>query len=78
MGIRINTNVTALTALRNYSQATSNVNDSIQKLSSGLRINNASDDPAGLVISENLRAQIDGLNQSISNSQDATNLIKNR
>ncbi len=76
MGIRINTNVTALGALRNYNQVNGEVNSSIAKLSSGLRINNAADDPAGLIISENLRAQTDGLTQAISNSQDATNLIK--
>ncbi len=76
MSLRINTNVTALNALRNYNQVNGEVNLSIQKLSSGLRINNAADDPAGLTISESLRAQVDGLNQAISNSQDATNLIK--
>src|SRR5438105_3374846 len=76
MSLRINTNVTALTALRNLDQTSNSVSTSIQRLSSGLRINNASDDPAGLIISEGLRAQIDGLNQAISNAQDADNLIK--
>ena len=76
MGLRINTNVTAANALRNYNQASDSVNGSIEKLSSGLRINRAADDPAGLIISESLRSQIDGANQAISNSQDATNLIK--
>ena len=76
MGLQINTNVTALGALRNLSNTSAAVSGSIEKLSSGLRINNASDDPAGLIISENLRAQIDGLNQAVSNSQDATNVIK--
>src|SRR3954462_5499350 len=76
MSLRINTNVTALNALRNLDQTSSTVSKSIERLSSGLRINNASDDPAGLIISESLRSQIDGLNQAISNSQDATNLIK--
>src|SRR3982751_5530782 len=76
MSLRINTNVTALNALRNLDQTSSSVSKSIERLSSGLRINNASDDPAGLIISEGLRSQIDGLNQAISNSQDANNLIK--
>jgi flagellin len=52
------------------------VSSSIERLSSGLRINSAADDPAGLIISEGLRSQIDGLKQAISNSQDANNLIK--
>ena len=76
MGFQINTNVTALNALRNLNNVASAVSASIEKLSSGLRINRAADDPAGLIISEGLRAQIDGLNQAISNSQDATNVIK--
>ena len=76
MGLQINTNVTALGALRNLSVTAQSVSGSIEKLSSGLRINQAADDPAGLIISENLRAQIDGLNQAVSNSQDATNVIK--
>lgn len=76
MGLRINTNVTALNALRNLQNVASNVSTSIERLSSGLRINRAADDPAGIIISESLRAQIDGLNQAISNSQDATSLIK--
>src|SRR5258708_27473003 len=76
MSLRINTNVTALNALRNLDQTSATVAGSIERLSSGLRINRASDDPAGLIISEGLRAQIDGLNQAISNAQDASNVIK--
>src|SRR5689334_19201028 len=76
MGLQINTNVTAMTALRNLTNVSGQVASSIEKLSSGLRINSAADDPAGLIISEGLRAQIGGLNQAISNSQDATNVIK--
>src|SRR5260221_10613584 len=76
MALRINTNVTALNALRNLQNTAASVATSIERLSSGLRINRAADDPAGLIISEGLRAQIDGLNQAISNSQDANNLIK--
>src|SRR5215468_3265929 len=76
MSLRINTNVTAINALRNLEQTSSSVSTSIERLSSGLRINRAADDPAGLIISEGLRAQIDGLQQSISNAQDASNLVK--
>ncbi len=76
MSLRINTNVTALNALRNLDQTSNAVATSIERLSSGLRINRAADDPAGLIISEGLRAQIDGLNQAISNAQDANNVIK--
>ena len=76
MGLRINTNVVALGALNNLQKASNSIAGSIEKLSSGLRINHASDDPAGLTISENLRAQIDGLNQAVSNTQDAQNVIK--
>ena len=76
MGLQINTNISALNTLRNLNQVSNAVSASTEKLSSGLRINRASDDPAGLIISENLRAQIDGLNQAVSNSQDATNVIK--
>ncbi len=75
MGLRINTNISAITALRilkvnQRSQATS-----LERLSTGLRINRGSDDPSGLVISEQLRTQLSSLNQSISNSQNATNLL---
>ncbi len=76
MSLQINTNVTALNALDNLNKVSGSVASSIEKLSSGLRINRAADDPSGLIISESLRAQIDGLNQAVSNSQDATNLIK--
>ena len=76
MGLQINTNVTALEALRNLDNVSNQVSSSIEKLSSGLRINTAADDPAGLVISNALQAQIAGLNQAVSNSQDATNLIQ--
>jgi flagellin len=76
MSLRINTNVTAINALGNLERTSGNVATSIERLSSGLRINRASDDPAGLIISEGLRSQIDGMNQAIANAQDANNLIK--
>ena len=76
MELQINTNISALNSLRNLQNVNNAVSSSIQKLSSGLRINTAADDPSGLIISEGLRAQVDGLNQAISNSQEAGNVIK--
>ena len=63
-------------ALRNLGNVTNAIGSSIQKLSSGLQINQAADNPSGLIISNGLEAQVRGINQAISNSQDATNLIK--
>ena len=76
MSLRINTNMSALNALRNVQNASDGFSRSIEKLASGLRINRSADDPAGLIRSEDLRAQIAGLEQAIANSQDATNLVK--
>ncbi len=76
MGLRINTNVTAITAQRNLTLADARLFKSVQRLSSGLRINTAGDDPAGLAISEQLRAQIAGLNAAIVNSERAVNLVQ--
>ena len=76
MSLRINTNTAAMTALRNLTNVSDNFIRSIERLSSGLRINRGADDPAGLIISENLRAQILGLAQATNNAQDAANLVK--
>jgi flagellin len=65
-----------MNALYNLGNTSNAVSTSIERLSSGLRINNASDDPSGLIISEGLKAQIGGVNQAISNAQDANNLMK--
>ena len=75
MGLRINTNVSSIGALRNLQRADSMQQGSLERLSTGLRVNRASDDPAGLVISEKLRAQIRGMEQAAENSQNASNLI---
>jgi flagellin len=75
MGLRFNTNVTAITAQRNLALADERLFTSVQRLSSGLRINTAADDPAGLAISEQLRAQIAGLNAAIVNTERSINLI---
>jgi len=76
MSLRINTNTAAMNALRNLTNVSDNFARSIERLSSGLRINRGADDPAGLIISENLRAQMVGLAQATANAQDAANLVK--
>ena len=75
MGLRINTNIAAVTALRNLSKTDKQQLRSLERLSTGLRINRASDDPSGLVISEQLRAEIGSLRQAVENSEFASNLI---
>ncbi|MCL6550440.1 MAG: hypothetical protein K6T37_05440 [Acidothermus cellulolyticus] len=76
MGLRINTNVDALDAYRNLSLTQSKLSDSLQKLSSGYRINKAADDAAGLSISQKLQAQIGGLQQAVKNAQDGINVVQ--
>jgi len=76
MSFRVNTNVSAMNALRNLNSTGMQFAGSINKLSTGLRINTAADDPAGLIASENFRAQISGVEQAIKNSQDALNYAK--
>ncbi|MCX8053318.1 MAG: flagellin [Armatimonadetes bacterium] len=76
MSLRINLNTAALTAHRALSGTDSALGKSIERLSSGFRINSAGDDPAGLVISEKLRAQVSGLGQAIKNAGDAVNVVK--
>lgn len=72
---RINTNVPAIIAQRSLRHNQQSLQVSLQRLSSGLRINRGADDPAGLINSENLRAEISGVNKAISNSQRAINII---
>lgn len=76
MGLRINTNVSALNAHSTLVRNDSRLSTSIERLSSGMRINRASDDAAGLTISEKLRTQVRGLNRSIMNVQDGISLIQ--
>jgi flagellin len=75
MGLRINTNISGIRALRNLHINDRNQQNSLERLSTGLRINRAADDPSGLVISERLRAQINGQQQAVENTQNATNLM---
>ena len=74
--LRIYNNPLAINALRNLSITSSNISKSLERLSSGLRINRAADDAAGLSISEKLRAQIRGLNRASSNALDGISLIQ--
>ncbi len=76
MGMQINTNVSALNAYRNLSSTQNDLSKSLEKLSSGLRINRAADDAAGLAISEGLRAQVGGLNVAARNAQDGISVIQ--
>jgi flagellin len=72
---RINTNVSSLTAQRGLAKSQKTLGETLQRLSSGLRINRGADDPAGLIASEGLRSEISGINQAIDNSSRASNVI---
>lgn len=74
--MRINTNVSAMNAHRQLGINTANGAKSMERLSSGLRINRAGDDAAGLAISEKMRGQVRGLNQASRNAQDSISLIQ--
>ncbi|MEU2348218.1 flagellin [Modestobacter sp. NPDC049651] len=76
MGLSVNTNVAALNAYRNLSSTQNSMNKSLEKLSSGFRINRAADDAAGLAISEGLRSQIGGLKVAVRNSQDGISVVQ--
>lgn len=76
MGLRINTNTASINAQRNLMGTKLGLDKSLERLSSGYRINRAGDDAAGLAISENLRAQIRGLKQASRNAQDGVSLVQ--
>ncbi len=76
MSMRINTNIEALNAQRNLTATSDKFASSVEKLSSGLRINRAADDAAGLGISEKLEAQVTGLNQAQRNAQDGISMVQ--
>jgi flagellin len=76
MSLRVNNNIAAVNAYRNLSSTDNAVGKSLEKLSSGFRINRAGDDAAGLVISENLRQQIGGLKVASRNAQDAISVVQ--
>src|SRR5215211_330096 len=72
---RINTNVSSLIAQRVLKKNNGSVNTSLQRLSTGLKINKGADNPAGLIVSENLRAEKAGILQAIDNAGRASNII---
>ncbi|HUW59227.1 MAG TPA: flagellin, partial [Planctomycetota bacterium] len=72
---RINTNIPALISINSLDRSNEALQKSLQRLSTGVRINTAADDPAGLIVSESLRAQIGSLKQGIDNAQRAANVI---
>jgi flagellin len=76
MGLRINQNIAAMNAYRNLSVTDNQMSKSLEKLSSGFRINRAADDAAGLSISEGLRSQIGGLKVAVRNAQDGVNVAQ--
>jgi len=76
MGLRINNNIAAMNAHRNLTATDTALGKSLEKLSSGLRINRAADDAAGLAISEGLRSQIGGLKQATRNAQDGISVAQ--
>jgi flagellin len=76
MSLRINTNVDALSAANNLARTTSMISQSMERLSTGKRINSAADDAAGLTISEKMQGQINGLQQAQSNIQDGQSLVQ--
>jgi flagellin len=76
MGLRINQNIAAQNAYRNLSVTDSQMGKSLEKLSSGFRINRAADDAAGLAISEGLRSQVGGLKQASRNAQDGVSVVQ--
>src|SRR4051812_40367063 len=76
MGLRINQNIDALNSYRNLSVTQGQMSKSLEKLSSGYRINRAADDASGLAISEGLRAQVGGLKVAVRNAQDGISVVQ--
>ena len=76
MGLRINQNVEAMNAYRHLSETNNKMSKSLEKLSSGFRINRAADDAAGLSISEKLRSQVGGFKVAMGNAQDGISMLQ--
>ena len=72
---RINTNISAISAQRYLGRSTAEMNRTLNRLSSGLRITRGADDPAGLIASETLRSEMASISQAIDNSQRASNVV---
>src|ERR671929_528301 len=76
MGLSVNNNIAAMNSYRNLSVTDSQMGKSLEKLSSGFRINRAADDAAGLAISEGLRSQVGGLKVAVRNAQDGISVVQ--
>ena len=76
MALLVNTNMASLTAQRNLTNSTNALADTFKRLSSGLRVNSAADDAAGLSISDRMNATIRGLNQAVRNSNDTISMLQ--
>ena len=76
MPLRVNNNITAINARRALASNGRTLSTRIERLATGLRINRAADDAAGLAVSEGLRAEIGGLTQAVRNAEHATNLTQ--
>ena len=76
MSLRINHNILAMSAHRNLMVTQRDLDQSLLRLSSGLRINSAADDPAGLAVSEKMRSQVASMEQALRNASDAVNLLQ--
>ncbi|MDQ1297536.1 MAG: flagellin, partial [Campylobacterota bacterium] len=76
MGFRINTNIAAMNAQVNAGMTNKSLDNSLAKLSSGLRINTAADDASGMSIADSLRAQASSLGQAISNANDGIGIVQ--
>ncbi|MBF73093.1 hypothetical protein CMK20_02785, partial [Candidatus Poribacteria bacterium] len=75
-GFRVNTNTTSFHTYRSYSNSQAGLEQNIERLSSGLRINRAADDSAGQAISQRMKNQATGMKQAVRNSQQATNYLQ--
>ena len=76
MAMRINNNISSLNTQRQLANVNEATTKSLERLSSGMKINRGADGPAALVISENMRAQISGLNQAIENSENGISMVQ--
>lgn len=76
MSLSINTNVSALVALNNLESTDLSLQASTERLSTGLQINNGADNPAGLIISQGMQSELEGISQAIQNTQNADNMAK--
>ena len=72
---RINTNIPSMIAQANLARTNANLAQTLERLSTGLRINRGADDPAGLIVSERLRSEMRGLSQAVTNSERASSVV---